>query len=398
MKAIAIYAACITLMFWSCTKEKTDAVLNAQSGNNATAITGKVIFPAGYQLYALDAATGSKLWQYNLYNNILTGTGCIGNNIIYTVSAYPETSLFANDAATGALIWKDSLPHRGYTITSSPAIYKNTVYVNINFYLYAINGTDGTIYWRKNFDTIDNDDKAIASSPTVVKGSVYCGGTSGMFCIDARSGNLKWKYATSVRVRSSPCVVNGAVYFTADNGDSYALDTTGNLIWKVTAESNARSASSPTFHDGLVYNTIHVAPSTTILRALNASNGNIVWQQSRTINNLVVALTDYSDPSYADGVIYSRNVSTLYANDAVSGLQNWSSGLTYSPSDPKEQFRSLCATPKGVFTTDTSTWLYNFKASDGNEKWQALASGDISPFVVLDNGDVYYPSVSGMQQ
>lgn len=100
-------------------------------------------------LYALDALSGLVLWQYAPYSHF-AATGCVANDIVYTVTDYPISAVHAVNATTGNVIWVDTFTMRRTPLTSAPVIFKKTVFINIQARVYAIDALTGIIRWQKS--------------------------------------------------------------------------------------------------------------------------------------------------------------------------------------------------------------------------------------------------------
>jgi alcohol dehydrogenase (cytochrome c) len=130
-------------------------------------------------LYAVDTRTGKQLWhyQYKLGKNIYCcgpnnrGVVVIGDKVLMgTLDAH----LVALNRKTGEKIWDTEVADGevGYSLTSAPAIYKNTAILGVAGGEYGIRGfisaynlDDGKLVWR--WHTIPSPDDA---SPDGVKG------------------------------------------------------------------------------------------------------------------------------------------------------------------------------------------------------------------------------------
>ena len=77
-----------------------------------------------FSSYALDAATGAKLWSYPTGASVNTSSPAVANGVVYVGSE--DRSVYALNASTGAKLW--SYPTRGW-VRSSPAVANGAVYV-----------------------------------------------------------------------------------------------------------------------------------------------------------------------------------------------------------------------------------------------------------------------------
>lgn len=123
------------------------------------------------KLYALDASTGAKKWDYTTGGQVHSSPA-LPNGVVY-VGSY-DGKLYAFNATTGGLLsgWPVST---GGGITSSPAVANGVVYVgSYDNKLYAFNAFNGNPYWAAvTGGQID------FSSPAVTDGYVYIGSKDG---------------------------------------------------------------------------------------------------------------------------------------------------------------------------------------------------------------------------
>lgn len=126
------------------------------------------------KLYALDASTGAKKWDYGIEESTAGySSPIVMGGIVYIGSG---ATLYAVDAATGAKKW-DAKPEANTLIYSGPVVAASLVYIGIGKKVYAFDATAGTKKWEFASDrTFDQ------SSPCVVAkdGVVYHAGISGM--------------------------------------------------------------------------------------------------------------------------------------------------------------------------------------------------------------------------
>ncbi len=164
-------------------------------------------------MYALDAATGAKLWSFAT-GGAIDSSPAVAGGTVYIGSN--DDSVYALDAATGAKQWSFAT---GNLVQSSPAVSGGRVYVSsTDGNLYALSTSDGTKLW--SFATGGG-----RSSPAVAGGTVYVGGDDhDVYALDAATGTKQWSFATSGAVDSSPAVADGVIYVGGNDGHIRALD------------------------------------------------------------------------------------------------------------------------------------------------------------------------------
>jgi len=270
--------------------------------------------------------------------------------------------------------------HTGSSVTSSPAVVGDTVYVGSNDNnLYALNLETGALKWK--FKTPSR----VVSSPAVAGGVVYFGSYDGNFyAVDAATGQLKWKFATAGERRfagkhlhgslpaaetmpdpfdvylSSPTVWENAVYFGSGDGSIYALDAaSGKLKWEF--QTGDVVHSSPAIADG----TLFIGSWDSYFYALDATSGKEKWRfktgEDPDIHNQVGI---QSSAAVAAGVVYfGCRDSNLYAVDAATGQQRWKfnnkgSWVIGSPA---------VGGGKVYFATSDSSMFYELDAKSGTQ-------------------------------
>jgi len=251
-------------------------------------------------IYAIDIANGKQVWRY------LTG-GAIGTSspVVYDGKVYigsEDGSVYALDKQTGTLSWKQSL---GEKIYSSPAAYKNKIYVGVDspnddiYELHALSAANGETIWEVRAESGNK----FTASPSVYADIVYIGGSDGkvyafqyasgnetwtkesnygitstpavaydriyvtnwnghLLSMEKNTGQVYWRYRTGSRVESSPIVAEKKICFGAQNGYFYCIDRGGGLIWKkqVDGEITAAAAAST----GMIIVTSHTDAGSTI--------------------------------------------------------------------------------------------------------------------------------------
>jgi len=334
--------------------------LQTSGDDNGTVYVGS----SDNNLYALDAGTGDREWEYAAGGDILDSSPTVANGTVYVGSH--NNSLHAIDAVTGNQEWSYAT---GDLIDSSPTIANGTVYVGSNDNsLYAIDAVTGDKEW--SYATGD----LIDSSPTIANGTVYVGSwDNNLYAIDAATGDEEWSYTTGNAIYdTSPTVSNGTVYVGSADDNLYAIDAgTGNKEWEHATGNTIDS--SPTVVDGTVY----VGSGDNNLYAVDAATGNEVWSYA-TGDGLYS-----SSPTVADGTVYvGSGDNSLYAVDAATGNKEWSyatgSGIESSPT----------VADGTVYVGSGDNNLYAVDAATGDEEW-SYATGN-----TVDSSPTYVSSDS----
>jgi outer membrane protein assembly factor BamB len=131
-------------------------------------------------------------WSYTTINhNFVLSSPAIVNGVVYFGSN--DNNVYALDASTGAKLWNYAT---GETVNSSPAVANGVVYVGSDdANVYALNAKTGAKLWSYAAGDI------VESSPTVANGVVYVGSggnlnAMNLQALNASTGAKLW----SVRV------------------------------------------------------------------------------------------------------------------------------------------------------------------------------------------------------
>jgi parallel beta-helix repeat protein len=187
------------------------------------AVSGGVVYVGSMDtsagnMYALDVATGNKIWNYSTGpNNLVFSSPAVVNGVVYFGS--DDRQVYALNAVTGEKIW--SYP-TGALTESSPSVVDGVVYIGANNNnLYALNANSGAKIWSFSASN------CITSSPAVLDGVVYVGSfDNNVYAVNASNGFQLWSYTTGGSVSSSPAVAKGGqVYIGSDDGHLYCINS-----------------------------------------------------------------------------------------------------------------------------------------------------------------------------
>ena len=213
-------------------------------------------------VYAFDALTGQVVWRFQTQfffadGDVGAGTtisppGANGfaDGVAYAVSK--PGIVYALNLATGAKLWEFSIrtdaPVDNGPARSTPALVGNRLYVGYGSGVYGLDAVTGAKVWRTETDTAAE----VTSSPAVAGGAgdlvVFVGDVAGkVYAFRAADGVKLWSYATGGLIYSSAAVSGGKVYIGSTDNFLYAFGLGGGASAKplVTITSPATGSTLP---------------------------------------------------------------------------------------------------------------------------------------------------------
>ena len=332
---------------------------------------------------------GSLVWEHRTMDSDVTSIVEAGG-VLYVAGCSGDGSLYALDAATGSSLWERST--RGQTencVPASPIVADGVVYivskcrdcdmglfggVLVTLDVTALDAATGDVMWR-------NDRVALEFTKAVVSdGRVYLASPEGgVTALDAATGDPLWQHAPEARFSSprfeSPVVSGEMVFGIADDDHMYALRAdTGDLVWRY---ETVGGATAPIVVDrGTVYVTLPDGR----LDGLNASTGELLWQYEMGGDTMVT-------PTVSGGVVYvvSEN-EHVHALASGTGELLWRYKTGYSVLTPPVVFGD-----KLYVVSWEEGYLYSLDASTGAFRWR-YRTGFIRQRPVVSGGIVYLGS------
>jgi len=306
----------------------------------------------GGNIYALNAAYGTQLWNYTT-GNAVWSSPAVANGIIYIGSL--DDNIYALNATNGEKMWTYKT---GFQVSSSTAVANGVVYVGSDDdNVYALNATTGAQLW--NYTT----GNGVSSSPAVVNNVVYIGSFDGnVYALNAINGAKLWSYSTDNPIYSSPTVVNDTVYVGTEGGKIYALNAAdGTELWSYTTAPASPGYDNDIFSSPAVADVIaYISSDDNNLYALNATSGEKLWINTQG------GPIGYSSPAVVDGVVYIGSYEhNVYALNATTGIQIWNyttgsviesspavvNGVVYVASDDGKVYALGIPPPNSTATT-----------------------------------------------
>jgi outer membrane protein assembly factor BamB len=171
----------------------------ASTGNYPTTIYNNARHTDDYISMARGSTSNGILKWYSVTEGIVPSSA-ISNGIIYVGSG--DHNVYALDARTGAKVWNYTTGNRLSFWSAPPTVTNGIVYLGCwDHNVYALDANTGAKIW--SYET----GNFVFSSPTVSNGVVYVGSLDhNVYALDANTGAMIWKFTTGAEINSSPAV------------------------------------------------------------------------------------------------------------------------------------------------------------------------------------------------
>jgi len=283
-----------------------------------------------------------------------------------SVFASSGFGVLAVDTERGARQWF-AQPPEGQGIVA-PVADESKLYVPTpSGNLIALDRKTGTEVWRFK---AEHD----LTSPVLANGRIFVGSdptevdARGLYAINASDGTLFWKSTTRFRPDSTPAVAGGLVVFSSDDVNSNdavlaALDAnTGNEVWGVPSrEAN----SSP----AILGDRVIVGGGDFFAHALDLHSGKEIWRSP-----VLDKFDTRNFPAIAYGDVFlADRVGDFYRLDGKTGKRKW---LFRGGEGTFDQSFPVIA-GKTFFIGSSAGWLYALDVDSGKLLWKQHLGGFI---------------------
>ena len=230
---------------------------------------------------------------------------------IYTVDG--ANKVMALDASTGSKIWdyKVRVSSKGKT-----RVGKRSIVDRIR---------DPLVLSDKG----GKDKEAVGGGVAIADGRTYV--TSGfgvIIALDAVTGAEIWRNSTFAPMQSAPTIDNGRLFAVSDDNELFALDAdSGETLW--TYQGIIESARMLTAPSPAVVDDVVISPfSSGEIVALRVQNGTVLWQDALSATGNLTPLATLNDiaagPVIVDGYVFATSQSgSLAAFDLRTGQRVW---------------------------------------------------------------------------
>ena len=299
------------------------------------------------KLHAFALATGTLLWSFSLDPQADDPTPGIKGGIAYRngviVAHSGRQNLYALDANTGSVIWQKTLDE---SLRGGPTLSElNSVIVtDLDGQVYVFTLSDGTLIWQRSGFPVETVVYG-TSSPAILEKNLIVSGQAGEIAIyNLLSGALLWADSLASFNPRTPLERLGDIrafaatdqryaYFISQSGRMSAFEVnSGFEVW-------AKPLSGIEM-PWIVENTIFVVTIDGRLIAIRKSDGAVRWvtELPGAIPEGIAATKDlprYMGPVIANGeVLIIRKTGELYRFDAHSGKLISKSNLTSQITTP----------------------------------------------------------------
>jgi outer membrane protein assembly factor BamB len=263
-------------------------------------------------VYALDAATGNKIWSFDTFPPIKTGK-ISGGGLWYPPAVGADGTIYLGVANPG--LWPNSKGNENASLRPGPNLYTDS--------LVALDGSTGKLKWYRQVIKHDVRDYDLMIGPILYNQLVIGAGKVGkVFAWNASTGAAAWQRSVGKHLNDTGLLPKKQV--TICPGDFGGVETpmaqaNGTLFvpWlNLCAVGSATSESVPQSAFGR---------STGGLTAVDAATGKVTWTRNlpspnfgaATVANDVVFTSDYNGKIFA----YSTDIGKLlWTAQAPAGI------------------------------------------------------------------------------
>lgn len=207
------------------------------SGGGIAYEDGQLFVSTGFaQVVSLDAGNGQVLWRQTL-SGPMRGPPTVRAGRVFVITVDNQTHALA--AEDGGVLWS----HQGITETASllggtsPAVDGNVVVVPYSSgELFALRVDNGSVLWQEQLATVRRTEGAsaltdIRARPIIDRGRVYAIGHADLLvAVDLRTGRRLWE--REIGGIQSPWVGGDYLFLINNSNEAVALDAkTGKIVW-----------------------------------------------------------------------------------------------------------------------------------------------------------------------
>lgn len=254
----------------------------------------------GYRDEGSDFVTN--LWVFSMGSPIHSSPA-IYKDYIYVVSG--DGILKAIDMESGKEEWDLDLES---PTNSSPIINSNRLYIGCEDGLKAVNINSHKIVWEYNCDSVE-------STPFFYNDIVYFGSDDGhLYGLDKEDGSVELNKKLDGELKSSPIVVDDSIYIGSTNSKLYSIGTDKEKNWEYTTGDEI--VSSPAY----VNDTVIFGSTDGNVYCLNTSDGDLNWKVD--LNNKIISSPTIDE--HDNSLYIGSDEGNLTCLDIRDGTTKWS--------------------------------------------------------------------------
>ena len=179
---------------------------------------------SGVHVYAINLSDHQVIWKFTA-PDIVHSSPAVYDGMLY-VGCW-DSNLYALNAATGTKIWSfqtgtDPVNHWMEGIQSSPSVIDSVVVIGSrDANVYAIHAKTGKKIWSQNFNN-----SWMPSSFAVLNNTIYTGSSDagGLFSLNLSTGKINYTVNTNMYTFSTPAIANATAFIGVMNGSLFAID------------------------------------------------------------------------------------------------------------------------------------------------------------------------------
>jgi outer membrane protein assembly factor BamB len=252
---------------------------------------GRVYFGSSdHHVYALDAATGAKIWAFEADDSIHAAPALNHGRLFIGTWG---TRFYALDAQTGVKLWdfqggKDAETGILQGFSAAATIDGDTVYIGSrDGYMRAFDVTNGKLRWAW-----DAEKSWVLATAAVDADTLYfpTSDTTVFVALDKKTGKEKYRTDTKIWTYTSPVIAGDYAFAGTMTGDMYAFDkNTGKILWHYRTEDAKADtlglidAAGKLRSEILFPQGFPPAPGVENVKSLGAFEASPVWSGNRLI-------------------------------------------------------------------------------------------------------------------
>ena len=305
-------------------------------------------------IYALNAATGAKLWS-NSFLNAAMGNPVVESNRVFVglgnsnfsfrellnykaglpvMRGTGENAVVALNSKTGAMLWSYST--LGEDMPTPAYVNGSVIEANGNGNIFALDSATGSVLWKTHVGGFDSMSSPVAwTDPTTNQSEVVASFSDPdqVFALSTSTGKVLWHQGlagsfdtgmsdavSAVDPATNTVIVNGVVNpqvsgtTTTVNLAMEALDgTTGAVKWYTELGRGpippAFKAGVPMIHDGTIFMN---APGTDVMHGISEATGKVLWSYK-------AGYPGRAAPTFVDNYLMFSDGPAVFVLDPTTG-------------------------------------------------------------------------------